>query len=159
MSGRIDRNKLQVQVGVVRSLEADVVPESDGGEAHEAKVQGLEVGPVLQGRVEGRRETGHGARGQRQVQHDPVNARLPVLQSGLMDKNVINITPFIDGDKLPPPPYLRPLPRRRVCRAATFRPWVARSLGPCDASSPGSSVAVASSSVSGAGFAAPKPGT
>lgn len=119
--------KLQMQVGVVRPLEADVVAESYGGEADEAEVQSLEVAPVLHGRVEKRGQTGDRARGQRQVQHDPVDARLPVLQSRLEKTH-----PQHDGFRTISTMCirsksalysLRRRPRRRVCPGAICHPW------------------------------------
>lgn len=72
-----------MNIRIVWPLRANVVPEPDGREAHEAEVERLEVVPAFEWRVEGCGNTGDGARRQRQVQHHPVHAWLPVLESHL----------------------------------------------------------------------------
>ena len=74
---------VQVDVGIVGPLGTDVVAEANGREAHEAEVERLEVVPALEGSVERRGRAGDRARGQREVEHHPVDAWLPVLQTHL----------------------------------------------------------------------------
>lgn len=81
--GIIVSRNVQVNVGIVGSLRANVVPETDCRETDEAEVERLQIVPAFKRRVKGCGSTGDGARRQRQVQHHPVYTWLPMLQSHL----------------------------------------------------------------------------
>lgn len=67
-------------VRVARLLRANKVAKADSGEADEGEVQRVEIIPVLQRRVKCSGTTGDDAGGDGQVEHDPVHARLPLVQ-------------------------------------------------------------------------------
>lgn len=61
-------------------FDADKVPEADGGEANETKVQGVQVFPVLERSVNRSGATRYDATRQRQMEHNPIDARFPLVQ-------------------------------------------------------------------------------
>lgn len=67
-------------VRITGFLRADIIAEADGGEANESEVQRVEVIPALQRCVKCSGATGDDAGGHGQVEHDPVHARLPLVQ-------------------------------------------------------------------------------
>lgn len=66
---------------VIGLLSRYEIAETYGSETDETEVEGLEVAPALEWRVQSRGATSYRTRGQGEVEHNPVDARLPVVQT------------------------------------------------------------------------------
>lgn len=69
-----------VLVGIGWLLRADVITKADGGEADEGEVKRVQIIPAFQRRVERSGATCDDAGHHAQVEQDPEDARLPLVQ-------------------------------------------------------------------------------
>lgn len=73
-------SNVPMNVRIVWFLCADIIAETDGGEANESEVQRIEIIPAFQRCVKPSSATGDDAGSHGQVEHDPVHARFPLVQ-------------------------------------------------------------------------------